>query len=74
MNVKKLIERLKKLDKNVSLRCFDQFGSIYTSTFGVDNWRGAYDMPAIVVYSIKNWKDCTKPVKAIENLKECMDT
>lgn len=71
MNTKELIARLEELDENVNLRCFDQFGNMYTSTFDVDSWRGAYDMPAIVVYPIKNWEDCTKPAEAIKNLKEC---
>ena len=71
MTVKEIITRLSELSPTTKLRCFDQFGNMYTSIFDVESWRGSYDMPASLVYSITDLDQCTQPAEAISNLQEC---
>jgi hypothetical protein len=71
MTVNEIINRLEELNPKAKLRCFDQFGNMYTSNFEVDSWRGAYNMPAIVLQPVVNIAECINPKEPISNLKEC---
>ena len=70
MTINELIERLEQMKPNVSLRFYDEFSQVFTSDFVCDSWRGAYEMPAIVVEPIKYPDEGTIVKEALENLKE----
>ena len=71
MTVNEIINRLKEMDKGVYLKIFDQFGQMYTSDFACISWRGAFDMPSIIVDATINVSDCTTVKEALVNLSEC---
>ena len=47
MTIREIIKRLEELDKDVTLKIWDNFGFEFSSDFDVFSWRGSYDLPAI---------------------------